>query len=107
MVHSMMFFKKVQLMCWVDAVLCVVYIKNRCPSDTIRKHFRVFSSTCYALIPKEQINKLGARIQKYIFLGYSNTSKGYRLYDEVNKNFIVSRDVIFLESSKTDNVVDT
>ena len=38
--------------------------------------------------------------------GYSNTSKAYRLYDEVNTKFIISRDVIFLESSKTDNVVE-
>ena len=39
-------------------------------------------------------------------LGYSNTSKAYRLYDEANKKFVVSRYVIFLESSKTDNVVE-
>ena len=39
-------------------------------------------------------------------MGYSKTSKAYRLYDEVNKKFFVSRDVIFLESSKTNNVVE-
>ena len=66
----------------------------------------VFGSTCYALIPKEQRNKLGVRIHKCILLGYSNTSKAYHLYDEVNKKFIISRDVIFLESSKIDNVVE-
>ena len=37
---------------------------------------------------------------------YSNTSKGYRLYDEDNKRFVVARDVIFLESSKTDSVLE-
>lgn len=36
---------------------------------------------------------------------YSNTSKAYCLFDEVNKKFILCRDVIFLESSKTGNVV--
>lgn len=65
-----------------------------------------FGSTYYALIPKEQRNKLGASSCKCIFLGYSNTSKAYNLYDEVNKNFIISRYVIFLESSKADNVVE-
>ena len=70
------------------------------------KHLRVFGSTYYALIPKVHSNKLGARSHKCIFLGYSNTSKAYYLYDEVNKKFVVSRDVIFLESSKTDNVVE-
>ena len=67
MVRSMTFFKNVKLMFWADAVLCVVYIKNRFPSNVNRnkttyemwyghfpsvKHLRVFSSTCYALIPK-------------------------------------------------------
>jgi hypothetical protein len=33
-------------------------------------------------------------------MGYSNTSKSYRLYDEENRKFIVSRDVIFLEFDK-------
>jgi len=116
----MMFFKNVKLMFWVDAVLCAIYVKNRCPSNAIRnktpyemwygnipsvKHLRVFGSTCYALIPKVHRNKLGARSRKCIFLGYSNTSKAYHLFDEVNKTFVVSRDVIFLESSKIDNVV--
>eukprot|EP00253_Pinus_taeda_P025980 PITA_25980 len=70
------------------------------------KHLRVFGSTYYALIPKVHRNKLGARSHKCIFLGYSNTSKTYHLYDEENQKFVVSRDVIFLESSKTDNVVE-
>ena len=79
----MMFFKNVKLMFWADVVLCVVYINNRCPSNTIKnktpfemwhghitsvKHFRDFGSTCYALIPKEKRNKLGARSQKCIFV---------------------------------------
>jgi len=117
----MLFFKNVKIMFWADAVLCAAYIKNRCPSNAIRnktpyemwyghipsvKHLRVFGSTCYALIPKVHRNKPGARSRKCIFLGYSNTSKAYHLYDEVNKKFVVSRDVIFLESSKTDNVVE-
>lgn len=98
MVRSMLFFKNVKIMFCADAVLCAAYIKNRCPSNAIRnktpyemwyghvpsvKHFRVFGSTYYALIPKVHRNKLGARIHKCIFLGYSNTSKAYRLYDEV------------------------
>ena len=79
----MMFLKNVKLMFWADVVLCVVYIKNMCPSNAIRnktpyemwhghiasvKHFRVFCSTCYALIPKVQRNKLGARSRKMYLL---------------------------------------
>jgi len=69
-------------------------------------HLRVFGSTYYASIPKVHRNKIAPGSHKYIFLGYSNTSKEYCLYDEVNKKFVVSRDVIFLESSKAKNVVE-
>jgi len=68
------------------------------------KHLRAFGSTCHALIPKVHRTKLGARSRKCILLGYSNISKSYHLYDEVNKIFV--RDVIFLESFKADNVVE-
>jgi hypothetical protein len=69
MVRSMMFFKNVKLMFWADAVLCAVYVKNRCPSHALKnktpyemwyghipsvRHLRVFGSTCYALIPKDK-----------------------------------------------------
>jgi hypothetical protein len=70
------------------------------------RHLRVFGSTCYALIPKEQRNKPGARSWKCIFLGYSNTTKAYHICDEVNKKFIISRDVIFLESTKNDKTIE-
>ena len=40
------------------------------------------------------------------FLGYSNTSKAYRLYDEDNMKFIVSRYVIFLEFEKYALTID-
>jgi len=77
-----------------------------CGHIPLVKHLRVFGSTYYSLIPKVQRNKLGARSHKCIFLGYSNTSKEHCLYDEVNKKFFVSRDVIFLEYSKADNIVE-
>ena len=39
-------------------------------------------------------------------MGYFNTSKAYRLYDEDNMKFIVSRDVIFLEFEKDALTID-
>jgi transposase InsO family protein len=90
MVCSMMFFKNMKLMFWVDAVLCAIYVKNMCPSRALgnktpyeiwygcipsMRHPRVFGSTCYALIPKEKINKLDARSRKCIFLGYLDTKE--------------------------------
>ena len=70
------------------------------------KHFRIFGSQCYALIPKHQRNKFSERKIKCIFSGYYMTSKAYQLYDEENKKFILSRDVIFLETDKDFPTVD-
>jgi transposase InsO family protein len=64
MVRSMMFFKNVKLMFWDDAILCAVYVKNKCPYHAIKnktpyemwyghipsvRHLRVFGSTCLCL----------------------------------------------------------
>ena len=117
MVQLMMFFKNEKLMFWDDALYLrnishTHVLNNKAPYEMWHghipsaKHLRVFGSTCYDLIPKEQRNKLGAKSQKCIFLGYSNTSKAYHLYDEINKKFILSRNVIFLESSKDDKIVE-
>ena len=35
MTQAMFFFKNVKTMFWGDAVLCAVYIKNRCPSHAL------------------------------------------------------------------------
>jgi hypothetical protein len=70
------------------------------------RHLRVFGLTCDVLIHKEKINKIEARSWKCIFLGYSNTTKAYCLYNEVNKKFIISKDAIFLESSKNDKNIE-
>lgn len=108
-------------MFWGEAIICAAYIRNQCPFSVINnatpyelwydrlptvQHFRDFGSKCYALILKQQQNILGARSQKSIFLGYFNTSKAYKLYDEENKKFILSRDVIFLESDKDNSTID-
>ena len=50
--------------------------------------------------------QVGCMESKMYFLGVLNTSKDNRMYDQVNKKFILSRDVIFLESSKDDNIVE-
>lgn len=33
----------------------------------------------------------------HIFVGYSTTSKTYRLYDMTNRKYVISRDVVFFE----------
>lgn len=73
MFSSMMFLKNVKLTFGIDVVLCVVYVKNKCQSHTLRnktpyemwsghiplvRHLSVFGSTFYASFPKEKRYKL-------------------------------------------------
>ena len=68
MARSMMFSNNVKLMFWGDIVVCAAYLRNIIPSHAIEdktphelwfghlpylRNLKVFSSTCYALIPKE------------------------------------------------------
>src|SRR4051812_39671287 len=46
-------------------------------------YFRTFRCKCYILNTKENLDKFDSRSDERIFLGYSNRSKAYRIY---NKN---------------------
>ncbi|RZB68411.1 Retrovirus-related Pol polyprotein from transposon TNT 1-94 [Glycine soja] len=93
---------------WAEAVYTVVYILNRCPTKSVKdktpieawngkkpsaKHLRVFGSICYIHIPDVKRHKLEDKTIRGIFLGYSNISKGYRVYNLQTKKLVISRDV--------------
>ena len=93
---------------WAEAVYTAVYILNRCPTKSVKdktpieawngkkpsaKHLRVFGSICYIHIPDVKRHKLEDKTIRGIFLGYSNISKGYRVYNLQTKKLVISRDV--------------
>ncbi|KAK3010509.1 hypothetical protein RJ639_010734 [Escallonia herrerae] len=49
-----------------------------------------------------QMKKLDDKSEKFIFIGYSQESKGYKLYNPIDKKVKVSRDVTFDEKSSWD-----
>ena len=51
----------------------------------------------YGLRPRER-RKLDTKSKKMRFMGYSLTSKGYRVFDETNRELYIRRDVEFNES---------
>ncbi|XP_009773118.1 uncharacterized protein LOC107801308 [Nicotiana tabacum] len=57
---------------------------------------RVFGCLCYVVNVKRQ-DKFLARALPAVFMGYTPTKNGYKLYDLQSKQFIVSRDVVFKE----------
>jgi len=70
-------------------------------------HFRIFGSPVYFHVPKEKRNKLGASGKKGIFVGYSENTKGHRIYVASQREVEISHDVTFDEDitlSKVDNL---
>ena len=97
---------------WAEAVNTAVYILNRSYTKALQGktpqeaysgkkpsvlHFRTFGCTCYAHVPDVSRKKLDAKSKKCIFLGYSEESKAYRLYDPEARKILTSRDVVFDE----------
>ena len=79
---------------WTKASRIVVYVQNRTPHRVLKNktleevfydkkpkviHLRIFSCPVYIHIPKEKRTKLDPSGKKGIFVGYSKSSKAYRL----------------------------
>ena len=90
---------------WVEAVAIDVYIMNRCPTKSVKNkvpqeawtcmnhsvsHLKVFCCVAYAHVPDELRRKLDKKGQKCIFVGYSEDTKEYKLYDPVTRKVIIS-----------------
>jgi hypothetical protein len=58
-------------------------------------HFRIFGCLTYSHVPSEKRTKLEPTIEKGIFVGYSKTSKDFRIYIPSLRKTIVRRDVRF------------
>jgi hypothetical protein len=60
-------------------------------------HFRIFGCLTYSHVPSEKRTKLDPTTEKGIFVGYSKTSKAFRIYIPSLRKTIVRRDVRFEE----------
>src|ERR1051325_6791837 len=81
---------------WAEAVNTTCYIHNRISIRPIlektpyklwknRKpiisYFHPFGCSCFILNTKDYLNKFDSKAQKCLMLGYSERSKGYKVYD--------------------------
>ena len=100
---------------WAEGVNTSIYIQNRLYSKSLRSktpfelwfgykpsldHLRVFGSICYILVPQEKRGKLDERSQVGVLVGYSDVTKGYRVYNLETKKLVISRDVKVDEEAK-------
>lgn len=96
---------------WGEAVHTANYLQNRLPTKATgrtpyelwyskRPHvgnLHIFGCAAYVHIHKEQRRKLDDKADKFIFVGYSEESKGYRFLDKKTNRIKISRDAVFLE----------
>jgi hypothetical protein len=61
------------------------------------EHLRIFGCPVYFHIPKDKRNKLEPSRKKGIFVGYSESSKSYRIYILEQHKVEASRDITFNE----------
>lgn len=98
---------------WAEAARWSVHILNRSPTIAVKgkmpqeawtgfkpniDHFKVFGCTAHVHIPTEKRVKLDNKSFKCVFLGVSEESKAYRLFDPETKRVVTGRDVIFEEN---------
>lgn len=101
------------LFLWVEACNTAVYLQNRSLHRALGHmtleeafsgknpdigHLRIFGCITYSYIPKEKRTKLEPTTEKGIFVGYSETSKAFRIYIPAQRRVVVRRDVKFEEN---------
>lgn len=111
-VRSMLVESNSQKQMWAEAANTAVYLLNRSPTKKVKdatpeekwtgskidlSHLRVFGCRGYVHIPDKIRKKLDEKSKEYIFVGYSETSVGYRLLDPKNHKLKIARDVVFIE----------
>ena len=99
---------------WPEAVMWAIHVLNRCPTFSVKHktpeeawsglkpavdHFKVFGCIAYAHIPDAKRKKLDDKSVKCVFLGVSEPSKSYKLFNPATNQVITSRDVIFDEEN--------
>lgn len=104
---------------WAEAVNTAVYLYNRTSIAGLMykspfekwfghkpdiSHLRIFGSKTMVHIPKANRLKWDKKAKEMILVGYSEVSKGYRLYDPETKNVVVRRDVAVMENGSSTEI---
>jgi hypothetical protein len=97
---------------WGEAAMTAIYVQNISLNHILKdmtpkeaflgkkpnvEHLKIFGCHVYFHIPKDKRNKLEPSGKKGIFMGYSESSKAYRIYIQEQHKIEVSRDVTLNE----------
>lgn len=111
--RTMLYSKNLSKTLWAEAVNTAVYTINRTGNTGQEgktpyelwfnktpdiNNLKIFGSEVYAHIPQEKRRKWDQKGRKGFFVGYSEETKGYRIYFG-GREVSLSRDIIFKEST--------
>jgi len=65
-------------------------------------HFKKFGCIAFAHVPDQKRKKPDDKAKKYVFIGVSETSKAYKLFNPSTKKIVTSKDVVFDEENTWD-----
>ena len=98
---------------WAEAVAKTTYLRNRMVTTALKdsltpyqlwfgkkpnlKHIRTFGCMVYSHVPEGERRKLDKKAHKLRFVGYTESTENYKLWDEVKRRCFVRHDVIFNE----------
>nr|GEU52826.1 hypothetical protein [Tanacetum cinerariifolium] len=123
--RTMLSASKLPLFFWAKAIATACYTQNRSiiipthektPYHIINdrkpsiKHLYIFGCICYITIDSENLDKMKEKGDLCILVGYSNQSKGYRVYNKRTRMIVESIHILFdeiTEVSKTFVANDT
>ena len=70
------------------------------------KYFRIFGSDCYIFHDRENLKKFDAKSDKGYFLGYSSTSRAYRVYNLRTKTVMESSNVVINDELGSESILE-
>ena len=110
--RSMIHLHNLPIKLWAEAVHTAVYVLNRTINHQVGhmtpyelwfhtkpsvSHFKTFGTLAYIFIDKSKRTKFQPKGSRVIFVGYSDTSKGWRFWNPLTGLISESSDVVFDE----------
>ncbi|EOY22757.1 Uncharacterized protein TCM_014834 [Theobroma cacao] len=114
MSRCLLFENKLPKSFWAKAANTAVYLRNILITQAVNNetpyeawyntrpsvdHLRIFGSICYLHVPEELRDKLQPKAKLGVFIGYSQQSKAYRIYQIESGKVFGSRHVTFNEGA--------
>ena len=111
MARTMLFQANLAKKWWAEAVSTAAYLRNRANTKALTRNSTPFEQVygikpdvsnlrvfgCFVMYKDDKAKKLDVRAREGVMLGYSLTSKAYRILDRYSQKIIVTRDVKFWE----------